>query len=253
MLSKKSQDKIDKVIFLKTGNLKISLLSIILIEPKTAGNIGAIARVMANFNCENLILINPKCNHLSKEALDRATHAKNILEKAKIADFSVFKEFDYLIGTTAKIGTDYNLNRSPLSTEALAVKLSKSSKFKIGIVFGREDSGMKNYEIERCDFIVTIPTSAKNSTMNLSHSVAIVLYEIFKKSNEKKTGENITPISAKEKDIILKKINEILDKMQFSTKEKKETQRILWKRIIGKAMLTKREAFALLGFLKKMK
>jgi len=228
------------------------MLSIILIEPKTAGNIGAIARVMANFNCENLVLINPKCNHLSKEALDRATHAKNILEKAKIKDFSVFKEFDYLIGTTAKIGTDYNLNRSPLTPAQLSEKIA-NSKRKIGIVFGREDSGMKNYEIERCDFVVTIPTSAKNSTMNLSHGVAIILYEIFKKSGEKKTGENITPISQKEKDIILKKINEILDKMQFATKEKKATQQILWKRIIGKAMLTKREAFALLGFLKKMK
>ena len=63
------------------------MISTILIEPETPGNIGAIARSMKNFDLKNLILINPKCGHLDKEALDRATHAKEILKNAIIKCF----------------------------------------------------------------------------------------------------------------------------------------------------------------------
>ena len=53
--------------------------------------------------------------------------------------------------------------------------------------------------------------------------------------------------------LILKYFNKILNGLDFSTKEKKETQKIVWKRVIGKALLTKREAFAIMGFLRKFK
>src|SRR3989338_2234783 len=123
--------------FLYFSNFILYMTSIILVEPETEGNIGAVARVMKNFDFEELILINPKANHLGREALDRATHAKDILKKAKVKDFSYLKKFDYLIGTTAMLGSDYNIPRSPLTQEQLAEKVSKV-KGKIGILIGRE-------------------------------------------------------------------------------------------------------------------
>lgn len=227
------------------------MTSIILVEPETEGNIGAVARVMKNFDFKDLVLISPKANHLGREALDRATHAKNILKKAKVKDFSYLKNFDYLIGTTAMLGSDYNIPRSPLTAEQLAEKVSKV-KGKIGILIGREGSGLNNEEIKKCDFIVAIPTSKKYPTMNISHAVSIILYELFKKSGKKKINEHINFATKQDKEIILRYVNKVLDKMEFSTKEKKETQRIVWKRIVGKAILTKREAFALIGFLRKL-
>ena len=227
------------------------MTSIILVEPETEGNIGAVARVMKNFDFEELILINPKANHLGREALDRATHAKSILKKAKIKDFSCLKSFDYLIGTTAMLGSDYNIPRSPLTPEQLAEKISKA-KGKIGILIGREGTGLNNEEIRKCDFIVAIPTSKKYPTMNISHAVSIILYELSKKLGKEKINEHINFATKKDKEIILRYVNKVLDKMEFSTKEKKETQRMVWKRIVGKAMLTKREAFALMGFLRKL-
>ena len=137
-------------------------MDIILQESKNAGNIGAIARAMKNFEFSNLILLNPQCNHLSKEAIDRATHAKEILQNAKI-----IKKLDYdtLIGATAIIGTDYNLNRTPISPETLA---KMQLKGKVGILLGREDHGLNNEELESCDIIITIPSSKKYPTMNES-------------------------------------------------------------------------------------
>ena len=227
------------------------MISIVLMEPKVSGNVGAIARVMKNFGFSNLVLVNPKCNHLSQEARNRAKHANDILEKAKVR--KKLGKFDYLIATTAILGTDYNIPRSPITPEQLSEKLSKvSERLNVGILIGREGPGLYNEEILKCDFIVTIPTSKNYPTLNISHAVGILLYELHKKLGKKKVNDHIIFASEKEKEIILKKINNILNKLEFATKEKKETQRRIWKRIIGKSFLTKREAFALLGFLRKL-
>ncbi len=229
------------------------MISVILIEPENPGNIGAIARVMKNFNFKDLILINPKCNHLSKEAQDRATHAKKILKKAKTKPISYLRGFDYIIATTAKLGTDFNIARQPISPKDLARKLEKINKnMKIGLMFGREGTGLRNKEILMSDFVVTINTSKEYPTMNISHAVAIVLYEIFQISKQKKINQHILFAKKKEKENILKLLNEILNRLNFKTESKKKTQVLVWKRVLNKAFLTKREAYAIFGFLRKL-
>src|SRR3989344_1928705 len=160
---------------------KITVLGVELANP---GNIGAIARAMQNFGLDDLRLINPKCDYLSKEALDRATHAKPILQNAKQLPSlkEVKNEFDTLVATTARIGTDYNIQRTPLSPEQFAKMIPKLGK--VGIILGREDHGLSNEEVALCDFIVTIPTFKKNNPLNVSHAASVIFYEIFK-NNEK--------------------------------------------------------------------
>ena len=92
------------------------MISIVLVEPQNAGNIGAVARVMDNFGFDKLIMINPRTDHLEKEAIDRACHAKKVLEKADIKkNLAFLKDFDMVIGSTGLIGTDYNLLRTAVS------------------------------------------------------------------------------------------------------------------------------------------
>lgn len=217
-------------------------------EPEKAGNVGAIARVMSNFGFEDLVLVNPQCDYLSEEAQGRAKHARNVLKKAKVVQIDALKNYHTLIGTTSRLGTDYNIPRSPLSPSQLAEILP--NKKNVGLLFGREGIGLKNEEIEMCDFVVTIPTSKKYPTMNLSHSVAVICYELFK------AQENITShirfASDVDKKQIMKMVKEQISKMKFSTTAKKETQQKIWKRIIAKSFLTKREAFALMGFFRKL-
>jgi len=226
-------------------------ISVVLVEPENPGNIGAVARAMANFSASKLVLVNPKCSKDDIEGLVRSKHAYRILQNAKVVkDFSGINA-DYVVGTTSLTGTDYNIPRSPLSPEVFADKLNGFGK-KVAIVFGREGDGLTNDEIAKCDFIVTIPTSLGYKAMNLSHSVAVILYEIFKKSGEKKTGRHIVFASGVDKKVLLNAVYRVLDRLEFSTKEKKETQKILWKRAVGKAMLTRREMFAMIGFFKKL-
>ncbi len=224
-------------------------VTVIGMEIANPGNLGAIARVMQNFGLDKLALINPKCNHLSKEALDRATHAKSILQNAeKIVSLKeARRKFDTLVGTTARTGTDYNLQRTPLSPVQFSGMLSKLGN--TGIVLGREDHGLSNEEISLCDFIVTIPAAKKYATMNVSHAAAILLYEIYMGSNE---ATAIKMATGKDKEALLKLIDHALAKIEFTTNEKRETQRKLWKRLVGKSMLTRREAFGLCGFFRKL-
>jgi TrmH family RNA methyltransferase len=219
------------------------MISIVLVEPRNSGNVGAIARAMANFGFENLVLVNPKCNHLSQTARNRAKWAQKVLRKAKVV--KKIPKFDTLAATTAKIGTDYNIPRSPITP----AQLSSICKGNVGIVFGRENTGLTNDEILSCDFVVSIPASKKYPVLNLSHSVAVILYEMSKESH---IG-HITPASKSEKEQIMKMLKKAMNKMDFATKEKKKTQIKVWKRMIGKSFLTKREAYALMGFLKKLK
>ena len=225
------------------------MVYIALLEPINPGNVGAVARAMKNFGLKNLILINPRCGIKSEEAVKRAKHAKEILSKAKIVkNFSYLKKFDYIIGTTANVGsTDYNIPRLPVKPEDLKIKSRNSV-----IVLGREDSGLTNKEIMKCDFTVSIPSSTKYSTLNISHAAAVIFYELFKQKKET-SHHHIRIATSKEKNILLKLIRLSLNKLKFSTKEKKETQKKLWKRIIGKSYLTKREFQALCGFFKKIK
>jgi len=229
------------------------MISVIVIEPEHPGNIGAIARAMANFGFNNLILINPKCNHLDEEAKNRAKWGNHILEKAKTAKNlkQTLKKFHTTLATTAMLGTDYNIPRSPLSPEQL--KEIIKPKANIALLFGRESSGLTNEEINLADFVVTIPTTTKYPTMNLSASVAIILYELSKSTKTKKISQHIQLASKAEKDQIMKNMNEIINKVKFSTPSKKQTQKTIWKRIFSKSFLTKREAFAILGLLKKLK
>ncbi|MFC1697364.1 RNA methyltransferase [Nanoarchaeota archaeon] len=233
------------------------MISIILIEPENSGNLGAIARVMKNFGFKDLILINPQCK-VGEDTKCRAKHAQDILKKIKTwkSFDSLKRKFDYLVGTTAILGTDYNIPRTPITPEMFAKKLlslKPSSRKKVALIIGREGQGLYNSELEQCDFIVTIPTHKKYPTLNISHSVGILLYEINKVLGKDKIGENIIPADQKEKQIFLKQLNKTLDKFEFDTDVQKKTQKLVWKRMIGRTMLTKRELYALFGFLRKIK
>ncbi len=223
------------------------MIEIILIEPEEPGNIGAIARVMKNFGFTSLILVNPHCNHLAEDARKRAKHGLDVLENAKVV--KALRGYHTLIATTGRLGTDYNITRSPILPAQLPDLLPKNAK--IGLLFGRESTGLHNEELEKCDFIVSVPASAKYPVLNISHAVAIILYELYRKQKGKST-DHFIQANANEKKQTLKLVNEILNTIAFPTQSMLTTQKKVWRRIIGKSALTHREAAALMGFFRRL-
>jgi TrmH family RNA methyltransferase len=220
------------------------MISVVLVEPENAGNVGAVARVSKNFGFSRLVLVNPKCDCLSEEARNRAKHAQDVLKGAK--KVKSIRGFDSVIATTAKLGTDYNIRRSPVTPKQLADAMPRGN---IALVFGREGSGLTNEEISECDFVVHIPSS-RYQTFNISHAVAIVLYELHMVKSD--IANRYRVATEKEKGLLLKEVEKTIKSMKFASKEKRETQRTVWKRVLNKSFLTRREAYALFGFFRKL-
>lgn len=225
--------------------------SIILIDPLYEGNVGSVARVMKDFGFENLILVNP-CK-IGMEAIKMAKHGIDVLQNAKtFNNFDELKEnFNFLIGTSAKVGGDKNFVRTPLTPTQLIEILEKrkDENFSIGIVFGREDRGLRNEEIEKCDFLLNIPTSCEYS-LNLSHSVAIIVYELSKLFFRRIKLRKLENANKLEKEILLKKFSEMVTNTDLRDFRKKLSIKT-FKEVISRGFISGRECATLTGVFRK--
>lgn len=222
-------------------------LSVVLVEPEEAGNVGFVARTMKNFGFSKLFLIAPKCD--LDEAKKFAKHAaQDVLSGAKILkDFgSARKRFKYLIGTTALRGGEYNVLRSHLTPRGLA---SRPLPAGAAIVFGREGPGLTNEEVRKCDLLVSIPSSNIYPTLNVSHATAVVLYELFLAGGDFEPLETASPKTTK---AVVGNFSKLLEKCTLP-EEKKRIKLDILRRVLGKSMLTEREAHGLAGAFRKMR
>ena len=220
---------------------------VVLVEPKYGGNIGAVARVMMNFDIDTLYLVNP-CK-LDDDCYARSMHASSLLDTARI--FPSFqdatKDLDFLVATSS-IDTESERKhlRNPVFLPEFAKQIFDVDG-RVGLLFGREDYGLLNKEIAKCDLMVKIPTSDRYHSMNLSHAVCIILYELF--VNKYKPLEIILA-DGKEKEKLYEFFDKLLDAIEYP-EFKKENARILFRRVIGRAMLSKWEYHTLMGIFKK--
>ena len=152
---------------------------VVLVEPSFEESIGFVARAMKNFGLSNLHLVNPK-TVLGPSGRMRGGHAQDVLDS--IVEHSSLQDalegLHLSIGTTAdRSYTASNLVRKPMTPRALGHVLRKQSG-SVGIVFGREGTGLTNVELGHCDATLTIPAVSEYQTLNLSHAAAIVFYEL---------------------------------------------------------------------------
>lgn len=234
----------------ETNNLKNNVY-IVFVECETPGNIGFLARTMANFGLSKLVLINP--TELKEEAFYQAMHAKHLVENAMIFDslndFYKHVVIDFKVASTGVAGGSYNLSRIPIKPTELGRIINPNVN--TAIIFGREGNGLTNKEIENCDITVSIPTDPSYPIMNISHAAAIILYELFKNQNEFPV-EGLEESTSIEKEYLLKDMAEIIDTLSIPDHKKKTGLRS-FKNIINRAFITGREAHTLKGILRRLK
>ncbi len=235
-------------------------ISIILIGTESCGNMGAVARIMKNFSLNNLILFNPQDNPNQSYAKGFAMHGSDILDKAitivpvkgnEIPELkSLLQNFNVVIGTSAKGYSYQNIKRIPIFLEDLDLTILKQ-KTKIAIIFGRESTGLTNDEILLMDFLVKISANPEYPTLNLSHSVGIVLHYIYQNIRQINHIQ-VIPATKKDKDDLLNQIKIVLEKIPLQSYR---YDRIFhaFKNIFGRAFLTKKEKSLIYTFFKKTK
>ncbi|MGC9555045.1 MAG: TrmH family RNA methyltransferase, partial [Thermoplasmatota archaeon] len=117
----------------------------------------------------------------------------------------------------------------------------------VGLAFGREDYGLLNPEIERCDILVNIPTADAYPSLNLAHAATVVFYELW--------SQHHIPVSPRradrlEKEMLYRSFDQLLEDIRYP-EHKKEKTRVMFRRIMGRAMPSKWEYHTLMGVLKR--
>ena len=231
------------------------MISIIFVEPESPGNIGSIARCMKNFGAHPLILVNP-CSLQGAEKM--AMHAEDILRN--VVTVSTLGDALALVDmTVATTSVTSGIVRNAVTPEALQHMIGN-----VGIVIGRESSGLTTEEIEQCDLVVSIPTSEEYPVLNAASACCILLYHVFvgtkerekenKKESENKKGKREKkekPKSCTQKKI-LDEFDAIADLIE-KRPHRKRIWKIVLKRVLSKAFPTDRETTVLLGFSRRIR
>lgn len=153
-------------------------IRIVLVDTSHPGNIGATARAMKNMCLQQLQLVTPLL-YPSEEATSRASGADDLLAGARVLETldEALTGCRLVVGTSARSRT---VSWPVLSPREAAAKLVEEARYgEVALVFGREKSGLSNSELDRCSFLVHIPTNQAYSSLNLAAAVQVLSYEIY--------------------------------------------------------------------------
>lgn len=153
-------------------------IRVVLVEPLYGGNIGSVCRAMANTGLGALTLVNPKPFDMG-EARQMACHSLPVLDGRRECETlaEAVADCSLVVGTSAREGLYRQHARTPREWAPLV--LDSAANAGVALVFGREDKGLSNEELELCNRIIRIPTATDCSSLNLSQAVLICCYELF--------------------------------------------------------------------------
>jgi tRNA/rRNA methyltransferase len=229
---------------------------VILVEPKLAENIGAVARVLKNFGFSELYLVKPPA--LTEKMFWVASHAEDVLRASTVVSNldDAIAGSKLVVGTTAKTGISANRHlRKPLFSPRELIAKVVDGQGVLSLLFGPEDRGLLNEELVHCDLLVSIPTSAAYPVLNLSHAVAIVLYELYELQEQQafepgSSVEQQPPLAAvADKERLFQHVSMFLEEIEYRA-HKRERTMLMLRRLLGRAVLTAREVRTLRGILR---
>jgi len=156
----------------------LNRIQIVLVDTQDAANIGSVCRAMKTMGITNLSIVSNR-DYDDDRVKTLAIHAYDIYERATFYDNleSALASSVFSVGATRRRGK--NRKADCLSPEQLSEKVSKMGDGIVSVVFGREDRGLTDEEVEACSQIVTIPTSDDFPSLNLAQAVQIITYSFY--------------------------------------------------------------------------
>lgn len=155
---------------------------VVLVRPHYAGNLGSVARGMANFGLRDLVLVEPIANKQSMDAVMMATHGLEILQSARVVGTlaEALADCSFVLSTSGEIGGLKRKGYWGTPEEKLTALLDVLPVAPAAIVFGPEPHGLTVDEITLCHGMMFIPTAPGHESLNLAQAVVVVLYELRK-------------------------------------------------------------------------
>ncbi|WP_457574879.1 RNA methyltransferase [Desulfolithobacter sp.] len=228
--------------------------ALILVGPRYPENIGASARIACNFGIEQLIVVSdedPDQERMLKMATHKAAHLIHSLQRCETTAAAT-KPFQFIVGTTARQGRHRVLEKTPREVMEELAPLARSGN-RIALMFGPENTGLTNEDLDLCQFQSTIPT-VNFSSLNLAQAVAIHCYEL---SMALTGAKSHPPADAEyansfELEGMYEHIEEALTRITFIH----DTNRTYWMRnirqFLSRVKLKKKEASMIRGICRKL-
>ncbi len=234
------------------------MLRVVLVEPEHELNVGSAARAMKNFGCTELWLVRPHSKHLGFEALKFAKHSQEVLQNARTVKTldAALKGVDFVVGTTG-VSERFAANlKNLLPVRKLVQKLKTGER--IAVVFGGESRGLSEAELFKCDAIAHVPASKDHPVLNLSHAVAVVLYEFFtaglcggESAYEKKMERRWKAAPRKDRENLEKFFTELVESMPGVQNPRKVS--VAFKNVLERARPSRDETQSLLAAIGPLK
>jgi tRNA/rRNA methyltransferase len=228
----------------------IANLRVVLVRPRGSGNIGSVARAMKNFGAGELAIVG-SARTRSFWARAMAVHGRDILAGAccygslreAVADCKL------VVGTTARTGLYRNHSRTPRESAPEIAATAASGK--VALVFGPEDHGLSNKDLEPCQLLITIPTDSEYPSLNVAQAAVVCLYEI--------SVASLIPVKPAVQRAEAEHVERLFDIMRasllqigFLDSENPEHMLLALRRILGRAGLEDKDVRILTGMFRQI-
>lgn len=220
--------------------MNLDQICIILCRPDEERNIGSACRAMKNMGITHLRIVGDKKVYDENKVKTLALHAFDIWENAQFFASVAEAVSDCTIaaGTTRRRGK--KRKEWLMYPQEFVNHLEIIKKGSIAILFGNERTGLTDEELQECNLGITIPTSKDFPSLNLSHAVQIMCYEIAKSKNKQFTG--YSPVSLERIQTTSTCIVDNLENMGFFKIAGKTEMQRFWKDILSRAAISEGEA-----------
>jgi len=222
-------------------------IRIVLASPLYGGNVGAVCRAMANMGLSDLAVVAPRNLDLD-EARMMACHATDILDGR--SEFGTLAEAvadcGLVMVTTAREGLYRRHAKTPREWAGKALEAAGTGK--VALVFGREDNGLSNEELELATQIIRIPTTPEYPSLNLAQAVMVCCYELFVANGTYEPPVEKTPEAPSElRERMFAMWDDTLMKIGFMKDDKEDHMMLGLRRILSRGPLTVDDVRILMG------
>jgi tRNA/rRNA methyltransferase len=229
----------------------LSNLRVILVRPRGSGNIGSVARAMKNVGAGELAIVG-KARTRSFWARAMAVHGREILADAKSYETlrEAIADSTLVVGTTCRAGLYRSHSQTP--KEVAPTVVAALGKGKVALIFGPEDHGLSNKDLEHCQLLVTIPTHPDYPSLNVAQAAVICLYEFYVAALTPANDSMVKRADAEQVERLFDIMRNSLLKIGFLDSENPEHMLLAFRRIFGRAGLEEKDVRILTGMFRQI-
>ena len=226
-------------------------IRIVLVRPQGSGNIGSIARAMKNMGQTELAIVG-KARTRSFWARAMAVHGRDILGNVKRYDTirEAIADCALVVGTTCRSGLYRKHSQTPRELAGEIITTANTSK--VALIFGPEDHGLSNKDLEHCQLLITIPTHPDYQSLNVAQAAVICLYELYLAALGPVEVGGIQRAPAEDIERLFDRMRAVLLKIGFLDSENPEHMLLAFRRILGRAGLEDKDVRIFTGLFRQM-